>query len=91
MSNNPFEVQPRGRFYAPTGPVLMTVGDVAVTETEILLPFGRFPLSRSVWVVRDNTRSERRTAGWAIVFAIGGVLFLGWVFGLGLLFSSSWR
>ncbi|GAA1104969.1 hypothetical protein [Nocardiopsis composta] len=65
------------------GPTLTTIGDIAVTQTEVITPAGRFPIKGSVWTVTDMSRVEKTTPVWAIIVAI---LVFWWTCLLGLLF-----
>ncbi len=78
--------EPGGAAGATTAPlasgVLVTVGDIACTQTEVITPNGRRPLARTVWVVQNNTTTTESIPAYAIVLAV--VFFL--VCLLGLLF-----
>lgn len=65
------------------GPVIISIGEIAVTSTVIHTPAGDIPLAGSTWHVVDHWRHERVTPRWAIVLAI--VCFCVTA-GLGLLF-----
>jgi len=70
---------------APHGgaePVLVSVGDITCTASEIVTPVGTYPLAGTRWTVNDLSRTGRSTPTWAIVLAI--LLFF--VCLLGLLF-----
>jgi hypothetical protein len=62
--------------------VLVTVGDMSCTQTEVITPNGRWPLDRTVWVVQNNTTTTESIPAYAIVLAV--LFFL--VCLLGLLF-----
>lgn len=62
--------------------VVVTVGDVSCTHTEVITPNGRWPLDRTVWVVQNNTTTTESIPAYAIVLAV--IFFL--VCLLGLLF-----
>ena len=62
--------------------VLVTVGDISCTQTEVITPNGRRPLARTVWVVQNNTTTTESIPAYAIVLAV--IFFL--VCLLGLLF-----
>ncbi|MFL1377913.1 hypothetical protein [Nocardiopsis protaetiae] len=68
---------------SPEEPVLSTIGDIAITQSTVITPAGRFPIRGTVWTVTDMTRTERTTPAWAIVVAI---LVFWWTCLLGLLF-----
>lgn len=63
-------------------PILVTIGDIQVTATQVHTPRGSFPLSRTQFTFQDNTYIRSYIPTWAIVLAILGALF----FLLGLLF-----
>ncbi|CAG7649105.1 hypothetical protein [Actinacidiphila bryophytorum] len=52
------------------GATLLTIGDIAVTETGIMTPAGLLPLRGAVWTVSDMSRSESKTPTYAIVLAV---------------------
>lgn len=52
------------------GATLMTIGDIAVTESGIMTPAGLLPLRGAVWTVSDMSRSESKTPTYAIVLAV---------------------
>lgn len=57
-------------------PVLLTVGDVAVTRTSVLLPYGRFPLRGTTWTVQNQVFMTTGTPSWAVIMAVLGMLFI---------------
>lgn len=63
-------------------PTLLTIGDIAVTQTSVITPAGRFPIKGSVWTLSDMSRTEQSTPTWAIIVAI---LIFWWTCLLGLL------
>ena len=67
----------------PNEPTLVTIGDIAATQTSVITPAGRFPIKGSVWTVSDMSRTEQSTPTWAVVVAI---LIFWWTCLLGLLF-----
>ena len=60
----------------PSGPVIVQVGDIAVTSTVIHTPAGDIPLAGSTWQVSDYWHSEQRIPRWAIIAAIVGFCVL---------------
>ena len=52
------------------GATLLTIGDIAVTETSVMTPAGQLPLRGAVWTVSDMSRSESKIPTYAIVLAI---------------------
>jgi hypothetical protein len=69
MTDPGYGVEPIG---APTAqdPILVTVGDIACTQTELITPNGRYPLDGTTWVVTNQTQTSERIPGYAIVLAI---------------------
>ncbi|MFL6073001.1 MAG: serine/threonine-protein kinase [Mycobacteriales bacterium] len=51
-------------------PVLVTFGEISVTQTRILVPSGSYPLEGANWTVVDNTRTRERIPPYAIVLAV---------------------
>ena len=58
------------------GQVLVTVGDIACTQTEVLVPEGRFPLRGTVWTSTNQVTVTRGVPTWAIVVAIVGFFLI---------------
>jgi hypothetical protein len=58
------------------GPVIVRVGDIAVTSTVVHTPAGDIPLAGSTWQVSDYWHSEQKIPKWAIVAAIAGFCVL---------------
>jgi hypothetical protein len=54
----------------PTGPVLVTVGDISVEQHRIVTPAGVLPTHGTNWSAMDMSRTEEKIPGWAIVLAI---------------------
>jgi len=67
---------------AGTGPVLVSLGDIACTQNEVITPAGRRPINAVVWTFTDMSQTTTAIPAWAIVVAI---LFF-WFCLLGLLF-----
>ncbi|MHB8463375.1 MAG: hypothetical protein ACYDD7_00900 [Acidimicrobiales bacterium] len=59
----------------PSEPVLVTVGDIIVTEHWVLTPSGPFPLAGTYWMVTNQTITTEHTPGYAIVLAVMFFLF----------------
>lgn len=55
---------------APMGAVLMQLGDITVTEHQVITPHIQFPLMASSWEVTDQWFQEQKTPTWAITLAI---------------------
>lgn len=63
-------------------PVLLSIGDISITQTHVYVPQGRFPLHGTTWTVQDSTQLTERIPPVAIVLAI----VFAWFCLLGLLF-----
>jgi hypothetical protein len=61
---------------ATTGPVIVQIGEIAVTSTTVRTPTGDMPLAGSRWQVTDYWFSQQRTPRWAIIAAIAGFCVL---------------
>lgn len=69
----------------PTGghePVLLSIGDISVTPTQVIVPHGRFPVHGTTWTVQDSTQVTEGIPPVAIVLTI---IFV-WFCLIGLLF-----
>ncbi|HTV11514.1 MAG TPA: hypothetical protein VME20_06590 [Acidimicrobiales bacterium] len=65
--------------YSPGGPpgqVLVTVGDISCTQTEVLVPNGRASLRGTTWTVQNQTAVTTKIPTWAIVVAVVGLLII---------------
>jgi hypothetical protein len=56
----------------PVGPVVVQIGELAVTSTTVRTPAGEIPLRGSTWMVSDQWLTEQKIPKWAIVMAILG-------------------
>lgn len=56
-------------------PVLVTIGDIACTQDEVITPSGRAPIAGTTWTFTDMTRTDRTIPAWAIVLAVLFFLF----------------
>jgi hypothetical protein len=63
--------------------VLVTIGDIACTSTEVITPSGRCPVGTATWTFTDMSRTTKSIPTWAIVctviffvFCLLGLLFL---------------
>jgi hypothetical protein len=63
-------------------PVLLSIGDISVTQTQVYVPQGQFPVHGTTWAVQDSTQVSESIPPVAIVLTI---LFV-WLCLLGLLF-----
>jgi hypothetical protein len=61
---------------AAPGPVIVQVGEIAVTSTVVHTPAGDMPLAGSTWQVSDYWHNEQRIARWAVIAAIVGFCVL---------------
>ncbi|GAA4905182.1 hypothetical protein LX16_3557 [Stackebrandtia albiflava] len=51
-------------------PVVLTIGDIAVTQHEVIVPQGRFPLRGTTWTVQDSSHMQESIPAYAIVLAV---------------------
>ena len=58
------------------GPVIVQIGDMAVTSTVVHTPAGDIPLAGSTWTVQDYWHNEQKVPPWAIAAAILGFCVL---------------
>lgn len=63
-------------------PILISLGDISVTQHSVITPNGTYPLAGTNWMVQDNSIATRHIPTWAIVVTVITV----WFFLLGLLF-----
>jgi hypothetical protein len=63
-------------------PVLITIGNIACTKSQVITPSGNYPLAGTVWMVSNNTMTTSSVSTLGVVLCI---LFI-WVCLLGLLF-----
>lgn len=63
-------------------PVLVGIGDIACTRSEVITPGGRRPVNAVTWTFTDMSQTVERIPVWAIILAV--LLF--WMCFLGLLF-----
>ncbi|MEU6128887.1 hypothetical protein ABZ805_06910 [Saccharopolyspora sp. NPDC047091] len=61
--------------YPAQPPILVTIGDIACTQHEVITPAGRFPIGGTTWSFTDLSRTTRGIPTWAIVCAIVFALF----------------
>lgn len=67
----------------PGDPILVSIGDIHCTRSEVITPAGNAPLAGSRWSFVDMSRTTNEIPQWALIVAIvTAVLFCG----LGLLF-----
>ncbi|MFG1997608.1 hypothetical protein ACGFNU_00495 [Spirillospora sp. NPDC048911] len=68
--------------YLPAEPVILSIGDIAVSSSYVYLPHGCYPLRGTVWTVQDSTQVYEGISTAGIVLTI---IFV-WFCLLGLLF-----
>ena len=56
-------------------PIRLTVGQIAVTDTQVHTPIGAYPLRGTTWTVSNQTFVTSSIPGWAIVLAIVFFIF----------------
>jgi hypothetical protein len=72
----PFGPSRETAYPAQPGPVIVQVGEIAVTSTMVHTPAGDIPLTGSAWQVSDHWHNEQKTPTWAIIMAVVGFCFL---------------
>lgn len=63
-----------GGYGMPSAP-LVTIGDIACTQTEVITPSGTCPIANTVWTFTDMSRTQKVMPTWAIVATVIGVFF----------------
>jgi hypothetical protein len=58
-----------------TDPFVLTVGDIGVTQSQIVTPNGVAPLAGSSWLATDMSVTQSKIPTWALVVAIVGAIF----------------
>jgi hypothetical protein len=71
------------------GPVLVTIGDIRVTPTSVMVPQGTYPLRGTIWTVQDSSHAKRERPAYAIVLAVIFAVFC--LIGLLFLFIKQTR
>jgi len=59
----------------PAGTVLVTIGDIACTESTVVTPAGAFPLKGTTWIVSNQAQTTESIPAYAIVLAVIFFLF----------------
>lgn len=62
-----------GGYAMPPAPPLVTIGDIACTQTEVITPSGNCPIGSTVWSFTDMSRTEKVMPTWAIVLTVLGI------------------
>jgi hypothetical protein len=70
--------------------VIITMGDIHVTQTHVVLPHGRYPLKDTMWHVNDHVYPSQATPDWAVIAALVGFVFV-CVFSLFFLLAKETR
>jgi hypothetical protein len=60
----------------PGGPVIVQIGELAITSSTVYTPAGEIPLRGSNWQVTDQWFAEQRIPTWAAIMAIVGFCIL---------------
>jgi hypothetical protein len=60
----------------PAEPVLVQIGELAVTRSTVYTPVGPIPLHGSQWTVHDQWLTSQKIPTWAIVLAILGFFLI---------------
>ncbi|MFB9618171.1 hypothetical protein [Brooklawnia cerclae] len=56
----------------PNGQVMVGMGHIEVTDTEVRTPMGTIPLSRASFTFVDHTMTTQKIPTWAIVCTVAG-------------------
>ena len=56
-------------------PVLVTIGDISVTQSRVFTPSGSVPISEVSWALTDMSQTTQAIPTWAIVCAVVFFLF----------------
>jgi hypothetical protein len=62
--------------WRPGEPVIVNIGEIAVSSTTIHTPAGSFPLRGSQWNITDQWNMTQKIPQWAIVMSIVGFFCL---------------
>jgi hypothetical protein len=62
-----------------SGPVVLQVGEIAITSAVVHTPTGDIALAGSTWQVNDYWHNEQKIPTWAIVLSIVGFCVLPFV------------
>lgn len=62
--------------FSAAEPVILNIGEIAVSSTTIHTPAGSFPLRGSQWNITDQWTVTQRIPQWAVVMAIVGFFCL---------------
>ena len=75
---SPFSAPPSDSYQlaAQPGPVIVQIGELAVTSTLVRTPAGDIPLAGSTWHVTDYWHNEQKVPTWAIVMSVVGFCVL---------------
>ncbi len=75
---SPFSGPPSDSYQlaAQPGPVIVQIGELAVTSTVVRTPAGDIPLAGSTWHVTDYWHNEQKIPTWAIVMTVVGFCVL---------------
>ena len=61
--------------YQPQEPIRLTVGQIAVSDTQVHTPIGAYPLRGTIWTVSNQSFVSSAIPAWAIVLAIVFFIF----------------
>ncbi len=73
----------------PAEPTLVTMGDIAVTQSYVITPSGTRPIGEVSWTFTDMSRTTQSIPVWAIVCAV--IFFFACLLGLLLLLVKETR
>ena len=63
-------------YLPPPAQILVTIGDISCTQTELLIPTGRVPLRGTTWTFSNQSTVTQKIPTWAVVVAVVGLLVI---------------
>ena len=85
-----YSTQPIPMMKGSTEPLLVSIGDIAVTQSQVITPSGTRPIGEVQWTFTDMTRTTQGIPIWAIVCAVVG-FFVVCFLSLLLLLVKEWK
>jgi hypothetical protein len=62
--------------YYQQQPILMTIGDISITQNQVIIPTGRYPLRGTTWTMQDSSQPQSKISTAGIILAIVSVVAL---------------
>ncbi|QVQ51884.1 hypothetical protein J4H86_24525 [Spiractinospora alimapuensis] len=60
----------------PSGAPIAQLGDITITQNEVITPSATFPLAGSQWTINDMTQYHQKLPSWALAVALIGFFFV---------------